>query len=286
MRYAPFSILIVLLLGQGAMAANNFCFAVAETYYEQVYCQLQAKAQLKNLPPFHQFQKNNEQVQYSLLKRPAERNAIKLAPPVKKLAPPSVELKAPASSAFKSEPAAAVLRSINADTVEVSRPNSPRDNSFAPDLSRPDLACELIQRQIHCDNRIYELLGNRANHRLAAQVLESHNTMALPNVGANAVGLTAAYEKYISKMCEIGLCGVTMTYRKFAYLYQDLQSKGLDFTQRFETMFSFLKKDKASMAVSESINLPATVTLADCSELGSQYYVCDAQGKNYIFARR
>jgi hypothetical protein len=281
MRYAPFSMLIVLLLGQGAVAANNFCFAVAETYYEQVYCQLQAKAQLKNLPPFHQFQKNNEQVQYSLLKWPAERNAIKLPPPVKKLAPPSVELKAPASSGHNSEPAAAVFRNIEPNAVDISQ------TTFAkPNLSQSSAGCELSQRQIRCDMRIYELLGNRANHRLAAQVLESHNTMALPKVGANAVGLTAAYEKYISKMCEIGLCGVTMTYRKFAYLYQDLQSKGLDFTQRFETMFSFLKKDKASMAVSESIHLPATVTLADCSELGSHYYVCDAQGKNYIFARR
>lgn len=90
MRRTRFSILILLLLLGSGAKADNFCFAVAETYYEQVYCQLQAKAQVKNLPLFHQFKKNNEHVQYSLLKRPAERNAIKLPSPVKKTAEASL----------------------------------------------------------------------------------------------------------------------------------------------------------------------------------------------------
>lgn len=60
-----------ILMISSAANADQFCFALAETYYEQVYCQLQAKAQTKNLPPFNQFKKNNEQVQASLLKRPA-----------------------------------------------------------------------------------------------------------------------------------------------------------------------------------------------------------------------
>src|SRR6478735_9538922 len=68
--------------------ADQFCFALAETYYEQVYCQLQAKAQTKGLPAFNQFQKNTESVQASLLKRPAERNGIKLLLPTRKVQPP------------------------------------------------------------------------------------------------------------------------------------------------------------------------------------------------------
>jgi hypothetical protein len=274
MRHIHFSIFILLLLGDGAKA-DNFCFAVAETYYEQVYCQLQAKAQVKSIPPFHQFKKNNEQVQYSLLKRLAERNAIKLPPPVKKVAvlvsaAPSIPNTPPAPHNV-SEPLVASPRNIKSDTVV---------------SSRADSSCELSGRQIRCVDSIYESLGNKANHRLAAKVLDSHNTMALPKVSVGSTSLVAAYEKYIGKMCEIGLCGVTMTYRKFAYLYQDLQMKGLDFSQRFETMFGFLKKDKAAMAVSEAVSLPAVLSLADCSKLGSRYYVCDYQGRNYIFERQ
>lgn len=37
--------------------ASQFCFATASSYYEQVYCELEVKGQLKNLPPFEQFKK-------------------------------------------------------------------------------------------------------------------------------------------------------------------------------------------------------------------------------------
>ena len=272
MRHYCFSIIFLWLLTSGAKA-DTFCFASAETYYEQVYCQLQAKAQLKNLPPFHQFKKNNEQVQFSLLKRPAERNAIKLPAPVKKLSPALL----PANLAPTLAPTS-VRSSIGEPRVVSARNNliesSPMNSS----------ACELQGRHIRCVDTNYELLGNKANHRLAAGVLDAHNTMALPNVKGSSVALAASYEKYIDKMCEIGLCAVTMTYRKFAYLYQDLQTKGLDFAQRFETMFGFLKKDKAAMAVSESVSVPPALSITDCGTLGDRYFVCDHKGRNYVFA--
>ncbi len=244
--------------------ADQFCFAFAETYYEQVYCQLQARAQAKSLPPFHQFKKNNEQVQFSLLKRLAERNAIKLPAP---LANVTVE---PQASIDQSPPKVTVIAPVRSYATTDNR------QAFS--------SCQLQGRTIQCFDTIYELLGNKANHRLAAGVLEVHNTMALP--AAVNGGLTKVYEQYISKMCEIGLCAVTMTYKKFSYLHQDLQTKGLDFSQRFETMFGFLKKDKAAMAVSESLNIPPALNLADCSVLGEHYYVCDHQGRNYIFVRK
>lgn len=277
MRYARFSMLFLLLLAHGAKA-DNFCFAVAETYYEQVYCQLQAKAQVKNLPLFHQFKKNNEHVQYSLLKRPAERNAIKLPSPVKKVA----VILSPVSSVpplVVSSGSKASFSTHNPDELLLA---ASRNTHSAAALSR-NPSCELSGRQIRCVDSIYELLGNKANHRLATKALDSLNFMALPRVDTDSGSLVAAYEKYIGKMCEIGLCGVTMTFRKFAYLYQDLQTKGLDFSQRFETMFGFLKKDKAAMTVSEFISAPVGIKLADCSELGSRYYACDYQSRNYIF---
>lgn len=267
MHHSRCSIFILLLLGCGAKA-DSFCFAFAETYYEQVYCQLQAKAQIKNLPPFYQFKKNNEPVQYSLLKRPAERNAIKLAPPAKTVAATPLVREVGVTSSAINEP-------------DVVHPRNIKSNSLPS--AQAQSSCRVVGRQIHCAGSVYELLGNKANHRLSAQALDTQNTMALPKVGIGAASLISAYEKYIAKMCEIGLCGVTMTYAKFSYLYQDLQSKGLDFTQRFEIMFGFLKKDKAAMAVSESISIPAALSMDDCSELGSRYFICDHERRNYIF---
>jgi hypothetical protein len=129
------------------------------------------------------------------------------------------------------------------------------------------------------------LIGNKANHRLANNALSIDNKMDLPSYQGGALSqyLGHAYTQYIAKMCDIGLCGVTMTYGKFAYLYQDLHTKGLDFPQRFEIMYGFLKKDKANMGVSESSNAPKGLSLQDCVALTDARYICDHQGRNYIF---
>jgi hypothetical protein len=255
--------------------ADQFCFALAETYYEQVYCQLQAKAQTKGLPPFNQFKKNNEAVQASLLKRPAERNGIKLPltarktqPPAATIAPQKIVTKLHTSTqrAIANEPDPAPLRSVKAESNNIS-------------------VCELLGNQIRCGNRVFKSLGNRANHRLARGVLSSDNKMELPRYQGGELSqyLAQAYAQYIDKMCEIGLCGVTMTYGKFAYLYQDLSTKGLDFPQRFEVMYGFLKKDKATMGVSESSGAPKNISMNECVALMDMRYVCDHQGRNYIF---
>jgi hypothetical protein len=265
MRYIRLGICILCTLTCSAKA-DQFCIALAATYYEQVYCQLQAKAQTKNLPPFNQFKKNSEAVQASLLKRPAERNGIKLPLPTK------------ASVSIAAAPT----------------PKPYQDPSIEPIIVRQRVAkidaqesatCELVGKQILCAGRIYKMVGNKANHRLAAHALDVQNKMALPARKGESVEryLAAAYPEYIAKMCEIGLCGVTMTYGKFAYLYQDLQTKGLDFSQRFEMMFGFLKKDKATMGVSESASIPPGLSWSDCSPLTELRFVCDYQGRNYIF---
>lgn len=273
MRYARFSIYILCVLAASAKA-DQFCFALAATYYEQVYCQLQAKAQTKGLPPFNQFKKNNEIVQASLLKRPAERNGIKLPTPVRKVqsvvaVTPSITITKPQISAPKilsNEPEYRPLRSNQAES---------QNNSD----------CELLDNQIRCRNRVFKSVGNKANHRLVNNALSIDNKMDLPSYQGGTLSqyLGHAYAQYIAKMCDIGLCGVTMTYGKFAYLYQDLHSKGLDFPQRFEIMYGFLKKDKANMGVSESSSTPKGLSLQDCVALTDARYICDHQGRNYIF---
>lgn len=274
MRYVRFSIYILCVLTASAKA-DQFCFALAETYYEQVYCQLQAKAQTKGLPPFNQFKKNNEAVQASLLKPPAERNGIKLPAPARKTQPPAAVIApqkiitnphASTQTAIVNEPEAVPMRSVGVESNNIS-------------------GCQLLGSQIRCGGRIFKSLGNKANHRLAKGALSIDNKMDLPRYQGRGLSqyLAQAYGKYIDKMCEIGLCGVTMTYGKFAYLYQDLHSKGLDFPQRFEIMYGFLKKDKATMGVSESSGAPKNLLMDECIAMTDMRYVCDHQGRNYIF---
>jgi hypothetical protein len=97
--------------------------------------------------------------------------------------------------------------------------------------------------------------------------------------------LAKAYDQYILKMLEIGLGGSTFTYNKFVYLYYDVSEKGIDFSQRFETMFGYLKQDKKNLAVSEK--LPETVYLKKerCDWLRKKTVVCDGGQKNYVFQR-
>lgn len=270
-------LVIFIFMAAGSAKADQFCFASAETYYEQVYCQLQAKAQTKNLPPFFQFRKNPEPVQYSLLKRPAERNAIKLPAPAKKVA-------AVLSQAPSLVPTDNMVNKSLAPTIASNKPTSGA-RTVAPSTSVSH-DCELHGKAIRCNGQVFYLIGNKANHRLIKDALSMDNKMALPvyQGGGLNIYLAEAYRQYIAKMLEIGLGGVTMSYRKFAYLYQDLHTKGLDFSQRFETMYMFLKKDKATMGVSESMSLPATFSASQCDALGERFYVCDTQGRNYIFA--
>lgn len=283
MRYACFSIYILCVLAASAKA-DQFCFALAETYYEQVYCQLQAKAQTKGLPPFNQFKKNNEAVQASLLKRPAERNGIKLPVVVHKTQAPVV-VATPAKIANKPAVNAPVIVANKTDvTGVIATPNIAVDVPGVAGMTNA-AGCEMVANQIHCANQVFKLIGNKANHRLATGALSADNKMDLPAYQGGGLNpyLAETYGQYISKMCDIGLCGVTMSYRKFAYLYQDLHSKGLDFSQRFEIMYSFLKKDKASMGVSESFSIPKDASIEDCSQLTAMRYACDYQGRNYIF---
>lgn len=293
MRYLCF-LVFILCASMSSAQSGQFCFASAETYYEQVYCQLQAKAQAKGLPAFHQFRKNTEAVQFSLLKRPAARNAIKLPAPAKKteVIPQQTTVSPPL--VISSETAITKTRTLNEtaainETAALNEPALARVGKQSGIVKvESDGVCQLQGKDLQCGAQRFSLLGNKANHRLVKHALLPDNKMDLPIYEGGDLHkyLTSAYQRYIVKMCEIGLGSVTMTYGKFAYLYQDISSKGLDFTQRFETMYGFLKKDKTSMGVSESVTVPPGLVASECSLLGDTYYVCEQQGRNYIFVRQ
>jgi hypothetical protein len=264
------------LLGGGALAhAQSFCFLSAGSYYEQVYCELQARGQTQGLPPFHQFKRNDEAVQAAILKRPAQRNGIKLPAPRSTTAP---------AAALTPNPLTPAVPTAKTAVQRLENSSSPLAVATADAQ-----ACRLEQQHIDCHAVRYQLVGNRANRSLTAEALTDANRMALPryqNTDEPAQiqnYLRDSYRTYLSKMHEIGLAGATLSYDKFTFLFFDLRSKDLDFSQRFETMYTYLKRDKKSMGVSEKLSLDELLQISDCIAVADDFMVCSRAGRNYLF---
>jgi hypothetical protein len=268
---------IFLMFHFNSAYANQFCFASAKTFYEQVYCELQAKGKTKGMPSFEQFSRNNEVVQASLLKGPAERNGIKL--PVAK----KIQLATTDNSQSKK---------VDKSRIESGEDTKPpvKEIAFHPPVKSkigfPEKNCQMLGSDIKCSSGRYKLIGNKNNKHLAEGVLLESNKIEFSSqrkgTSINQY-LASIYRQYIEKMCAIGLGGVTMTYGKFTYLFEDLQAKKVDFNKRFEIMYSFLKKDKATMWVSDKAVTNSRLAIEDCDYLSDQYFVCSLQGNNYIY---
>lgn len=290
--------LIAGLFGGGALAhAQSFCFLSAGSYYEQVYCELQARGQTRGLPPFHQFKRNDEVIQAAILKRPAQRNGIKLPAPQT----PTASTAEPAALTFNASapnpktpnatpstlPSSALTPAAPTAETAVQRLEQ-ASSPFAVAAADPN-TCRLEQRHIDCDAVRYQLVGNRANRALAAEALTDANRMALPRFQSEDEPaqiqnyLRHSYRTYLSKMHEIGLAGATLSYDKFAFLFFDVRSKGLDFSQRFETMYTYLKRDKKNMGVSEQLSLDELLQISDCIAVADDFMVCSRAGRNYLF---
>lgn len=251
--------------------AQSDCYAMAQTYYEQVYCDVLAQSRNHGLPPIYEFKRNDATTQALLLRRPAQRLGIDVPMPAaqtRRRTPSPVASPAPSQQ---------VEREASPPQTE-----SPR--------SQPLSDCRLVEARIQCPGRQYQLLGNQSNSQLAPEALQAANRMNLPRFdgdredpGAVRAYLHRAYQRYVEQMLAIGLGGATMTYGRFAFLFDDVQEKGLDFSDRFETMYGFLKKDKASMAVGSTPSVDTQLEMEDCDPLSAELLVCSRQGRNHVF---
>jgi hypothetical protein len=243
---------VVLLLSPSVLA-ERFCFSFAESYYQQLYCQVKAAGKGKNLPELYEFSRNDEMVQALLLKRPAADIGVKLLMPA--------------------------MTSVSKPVMRVE-----------PVVSAPGLSqCRRDGNRFVCAGRAFQLVGNRSNDRLPKEALSAANRMQLADYqGSRADGdqldryLQSSYRHYLLKMIDIGLGGATLSYGKFAYLFEDLSSKGLGFSERFETMYRYLKKDKRAMAVPAKSQVPAGLVVDDCYLL-EPLLVCRSGGHNWLF---
>jgi len=273
--------------------SGEFCLLMVENYYEQLYCEIKAQGKGKRLPSFYDFQKNNEVTQAFLLKRPAAKLGIDVVSP-RRVPAKSEQLNqsVQATKPVQLKRSHSQVKELPSTSVAT---NKLQKVEPTDEMSRDNILgqCVFQAREILCDGVEYQLMGNLANKKLEQGVLERSNRMNIPVYGGEpnnqaALGyyLTHAYGQYIEKMLEIGLGGSTFSYAKFVYLYQDVTTKNIDFSGRFETMFGYLKQDKQQLAVSEKLPKNVHVTKEHCGRLAEKTVVCDGGQKNYLFRRK
>lgn len=252
-----------LLWASGVMACQH------RTALEQVYCQLASKG--VQLPSLEDFRRNPPQMQYLLLKRPAAARGIALpALAAKRKVKPEVR-----SEARRVTPA-----------VQAPEPSAvQRQNNAAPSPRRE--ACQLQRDTIVCGAERYRLVLNKLNRELSPGSLGELNVLRLPAYQKQHHSLntylTNSYQHYIEKMMSIGLGASTMSFTKFHYTWQQSQQHGHDFSERFNLVFEYLKKDKRSMGVQPSYDDALPQKMSWCESLDARLWVCDNSDRNWVY---
>lgn len=248
--------------------AKGFCFVKAETYYEQTFCEVSAKGHGKHLPDFNDFKKNEPLIQALLLKKPAARSGITLAMPSRKATSRRKKASSPKEMSQK-------------ETL-----------TAVKELSSWRSTCHVKGELIHCPNAKFKLTGNKSNSKLEEGALSEANSMGLlpyqmPMEDSRAVNhyILTSYQRYLQKMLDIGLGGVTMSSGKFAYLFHDLTDRGLSFSGRFETMYRHLRKDKSTIRVDERVAVNHSLNIESCLNLNGEIISCSSSQKNYLFVK-
>jgi len=272
--YTAISVLYALI--SPAKAAQPSCFVQAETYYEQIYCEIKQKDPGHSLPAFYDFKKNDQMTQALLLKRKAKALHISFKMPER--VPERMQKGTPQRALAKTQ-------------------GKPQTNKAK--RSEESAGCSLQAQRISCHQSHYIQTGNRSNRFINKAALSQENKMGLSlyenkgpytgksnNRDAINTYLFTAYVRYLEKMLEIGLGGVTMSYTKFHILFHDLLEKEVDFASRFETMYSFLKKDKSEIGVSENVEPIQQLSIKDCTQLTPQMFTCDNRYRNAIYLRK
>lgn len=249
--------LIILLALLPLCGQANQCFNFAETYYQQIYCEIKADGQGAGLPSFADFRRNEEQMQALLLKPFARRAGIVLRMPGR--------------------------REVVAKVAET--PPLSEAKPVAPDSCEPD-GLRLV-----CVRAVWQLVVNQPNDKLSEGALSDDRRMALPpfrgdrsQVAEVSRYLVESYHHYLEKMMAIGLGGSTLAYGKFAYLFEDLTRRGVSFEERFEVMYRYLKADKRRLSVPVRKSLPDSLDTGKCFGL-KNLFVCQAGVTNLVFSR-
>lgn len=234
------------------------CVEQAQTELERVFCQIKQRSG-KNLPSLGEFRQNPEKTQRLLLRRPAKKLGLTLP---------------------QAKPGPAVSSSPQPAAAKLTTP--PEVNTLED--------CQLLDETIRCGQQNYRLVRNIANRDLSSGALRD-TVLTLPPFTADADAfqqkqqLQKYYESYIEAMLTIGLAEVTMSFTKFSYLYGDVKAQGGDFAQRMNSMFDFLKNDKAQMPVKGRQKSIFPADISYCQALNTSIVLCDNVAENWIYVK-
>lgn len=269
--------------------------------YERIYCEIIAAGAGKGLPALEDFRSNSARIQNLLLKRPAQAIGIDLPTytELEKINEAKASKKHNRNEIVKKN---SVTKTIHFHSFPAEA--KPKPQSITPQIpERPQSQpmavselqkqCQLINDYINCGSVSYYLVVNQNNSVLDKQALSASNKMGMRTYTGSKDDkeaikkyLSESYRHYIEKMLEIGLGAATMSFSKFYYTYQQVAELGHDFAQRFEIMYNFLKKDKASMAVKARYSDVLPSKLEQCARLSANLLVCDQDEHNWIYKKK
>lgn len=280
------------------------CDPAPGNQYEKIFCQLKRSGRGQELSTLHDFRKNPPLTQAFLLKKPAERAGITLRIPerhntetVDRQADLLLKTTGSNASAITAPPRPTADPKALAKTVVSVAPVAPGQPETGKKIlpvekTNPLESCVLRDFALQCEHGMFRLVTNRANQHLEEGMLSEGHRLGLPVFQGKASDREAleqywqqAYSRYLAGMMEIGLGASTLSYSKFVHLYNHLVSQQLNFAERFETMYHFLKLDKSSIGVSTRPVIAEGFTTRYCSELSPELLACEYQRDNYIFTK-
>ncbi len=264
--------------------AQTDCDIQARTELEVLFCKIQNTNEGRTLPSFLDFRKNSPKIQAALLKAPARRLNLTVPQVAGSAQKPTNKRSLAKQQDVTSSPA----------VQEKSTQNySERTNSQQSESSHSLKECRLQRESIDCGRYHYRLATNLTNKYLRPGALDSKNKMQMQTFPSNQSNSTViqnhlfdAYLHYIEKMLDIGLGASTMSFSKFYYTFYELQKKKENFSERFEKMYDFLKKDKATMAIKSSYTDDKPTSISQCAALNERIIVCDRKEMNWVFVKK
>ena len=249
-------------------------------FEEQWYCKLfKMKPMAINI---HEFNRNDKNAQYLLLKMAAKSRSIKLP------AQPQVKQKKQKKKLHKKS--------------KKSKKGSNRE--ISPHIHGGLKGCILKKNKIRCqDNRVYDLQKNKTTKYLRKGALSDKNKLnikglnqkkyqhlvqlnlrkIIKNKQLSAKTKVAiqdyyrlAYQRYIMKMLDIGLGGSAMRWFIFH------EGRVGDLNQRLEKTFSYLKQQRKELMVKKNKPVRKKLSIKDCEDVSDTIIVC-AKKVNWVY---
>lgn len=266
----------LLLLGLST-SSFGFCPDSATNPYESAYCKIAAEHANIPLPSERDFQANNPKVQYLLIKRHAKKAGIALSKPqsLNKAKPK------PRSRVVKTNPPPSPSQSKSQPVINTTITSSAVAIPFETISPR----CQRHNTRITCNDLRYQLQRGRSIAQITDTALASNNQLLFPTYQGQSKSsyLKQTYALYLEKMRSIGLDSKTMTFSKFASAFENYDALQGQFSERFSTMFDYLKRDRRNAPGHPGGSAPQNIAKAQCYQVQQSMVVCDEKGSNYLF---